>query len=62
MPDIYDLYGDLVKYAQHLENTLKQHCNFDDETIAAIRACYIKPSTRVSKNWEEGKKNDRSAI
>jgi len=37
--------GDIVKYVTHLENTLKKHCNMDDETLKHVRACYMSPGT-----------------
>lgn len=52
--DIYNIYSDTVKYAQHLEYLLTKDFGIADEDIKRIRELFIKPATNVAKEWLEG--------
>jgi hypothetical protein len=53
MADIYELYADVVKYAQRLEDLLITNTSIDEEFIKATRKRYITPDTNVAKEWLE---------
>lgn len=53
MPDIHELYGDVVQYTKRLENIIKEQTLLDDEFLRSIRNQYLKPVVNVVKDWEE---------
>jgi len=43
--DIYE-FIDVIRYIKHLEDTLKQHVNVDDEMLNHIREAYLKSDVK----------------